>query len=114
MTVLKPSFEEFLSLSEKGNLVPVWTELAADYETPVSVFQKLSEGSDTVSFLLESAENSDQIGRYSFLGTRPRLEIRAQGRLLSVRERGETAFRTRELPESEGDPLHEIERLMAR
>ncbi len=41
MTVLKPSFEEFVTLSGKGNLVPVWTELAADYETPVSVFQKL-------------------------------------------------------------------------
>jgi anthranilate synthase component 1 len=113
MTVLKPSFEEFVTLSQSGNLVPVWTELAADYETPVSVFQKLSEGEDTVSFLLESAENSEQIGRYSFLGTRPRLEIRAKGRTLSVRERGETAFRTRELPESEGDPLHELERLMA-
>ena len=113
MTVLKPSFEEFVSLSQSGNLVPVWTELAADYETPVSVFQKLSEGEDTVSFLLESAENSEQIGRYSFLGTRPRLEIRAKGRTLSTRERGETAFHTRELPESEGDPLHELERLMA-
>jgi anthranilate synthase component 1 len=114
MTVLKPSFEDFVTLSGKGNLVPVWTELAADYETPVSVFQKLSEGHETVSFLLESAENSEQIGRYSFLGTRPRLEIRARGRILSVRESGQSGFTTRELPESEGDPLHEIERLMAR
>lgn len=114
MTVLKPSFEEFVSLSQSGNLIPVWTELAADYETPVSVYRKLSEGQGTPSFLLESAENSDQIGRFSFLGTRPRLEIRSRGRNLSIRERGESEFRVVELPESEGDPLHELERIMAR
>lgn len=114
MTVLKPSFEEFSSLAKTGNLIPVWTELAADYETPVSVFQKLSEGQDTPSFLLESAENSEQIGRYSFLGTNPRLELRASGRTISLREQGNGAFISRELPESEGDPLHELERIMSR
>lgn len=113
MTVLKPSPEEFLSLAKTGNLVPVWTELAADYETPVSVFQKLSEGQNTPSFLLESAENSEQIGRYSFLGTNPRLEIRAHGRTISMREQGSGSFTERELPEEEGDPLHELERIMA-
>ncbi len=114
MTVLKPSFEDFVSLSQAGNLVPVWTELAADYETPVSVYQKLSEGQDSPSFLLESAENSEQIGRYSFLGTRPRLEIRAHGRRLWLREGGVGEFRIRELSEDEGDPLHELERIMSR
>ena len=113
MTVLKPSFEEFLSLAASGNMIPVWTELAADYETPVSAFQKLSEGHSEPCFLLESAENSDQIGRFSFLGTDPRLEIRASGREISVREKGASDFTTRKLPESEGDPLHEVERLMA-
>ena len=71
MTVLKPSFEEFSALAASGNLIPVWTELAADYETPVSVFQKLSEGQHTPSCLLESAENSEQIGRYHRRGLRP-------------------------------------------
>ncbi|MEM7517238.1 MAG: anthranilate synthase component I, partial [Planctomycetota bacterium] len=113
MTVLKPSFEEFASFASQGNLIPVWTELAADYETPVSVFQKLSEGSETPCFLLESAENSDQIGRYSFLGTNPRFEIRARGRTIETREKGETDFATAELDPSDGDPLHEVERLMA-
>lgn len=113
MTVLKPSFEEFLSLAASGNMIPVWTELAADYETPVSAFQKLSEGHSEPCFLLESAENSDQIGRFSFLGTDPRLEIRASGREISVREKGASDFTTRKLPESEGDPLHEVERLMS-
>ncbi len=113
MTVLKPSFEEFSTLATKGNLIPVWTELAADYETPVSAFQKLSEGKNSPCFLLESAENSEQIGRYSFLGTNPILEIRAHGRTISLRKQGESEFSHRELAQSEGDPLHEVERLMS-
>ena len=113
MTVLKPSFEEFSSLAASGNMIPVWTELAADYETPVSAFQKLSEGHSEPCFLLESAENSDQIGRFSFLGTDPRLEVRSSGREISVREKGASDFTTSQLPESEGDPLHEVERLMS-
>lgn len=112
MTALKPSFEDFVSLSKTGNLIPVWTELAADYETPISVFQKLSEDSESPCFLLESAENSDNIGRYSFLGTNPRLEIRASGRTIRTREKGESKFTEFELPKEKGDPLHEIERLM--
>ena len=113
MTVLKPSFEEFSSLAASGNMIPGWTELAADYETPVSAFQKLSEGHSEPCFLLESAENSEQIGRFSFLGTNPRLEIRASGREISVREKGASDFVTSTLPESQGDPLHEVERLMS-
>lgn len=114
MTVLKPSFEEFSSLCKKGNLIPVWTELASDYETPISAFQKLTEGVSTPSFLLESAENSEQIGRYSFLGIDPRLEIRARGRSLFYREKDETKFTSSEIPEEQGDPLHELERIMER
>jgi len=113
MTALKPSFEEFSSLAASGNLVPVWTELAADYETPVSAFQKLSEGSDRPAFLLESAENTEHLGRYSFIGTEPRLEIRASGRTVGTRRQGEDTFTERVLPESEGDPLHEVERIMS-
>lgn len=114
MTALQPSFEEFSSLSERGNLIPVWTELAADYETPVSAFQKLSEDRHSPCFLLESAENSDHLGRYSFLGTQPRIEIRAHGRRILTREKGVVEFTERMLPEEEGDPLHEVERLMSR
>lgn len=114
MTQLKPSFEEFSSLASQGNLIPVWTELAADYETPVSTFQKLSEGNHSPCFLLESAENTEHFGRYSFLGTNPRLELRTEGRTILQREKGETEFTRRELPEEEGDPLHELERIMSR
>ncbi len=113
MSILKPSFEDFSNLADQGNLIPVWTELAADYETPVSAFQKLNSDSAGPCFLLESAEKSDQIGRFSFLGANPRLEIRANGRDMQVRERGETEYSSYHLEEAAGDPLSEVERLMA-
>ena len=58
---LLPSRTDFHALARQGNLIPVWTELLADVETPVSAFQKLDSGG--YSFLLESAENSAQAGR---------------------------------------------------
>ena len=64
---LSPSLENFRALATQGNLIPVWTELLADTETPVSAFQKLDRGG--YSFLLESAESSAKAGRYSFVGT---------------------------------------------
>ena len=114
MTTLKPSYEEFCNLAKAGNTVPVWTDLAADYETPVSAFQKLRVASkDGPCFLLESAEKFDVIGRYSFLCADPRLEIRSKGRKISIRKAGETEFETYNLPKSKGDPLHELERIMS-
>lgn len=113
MIALKPTFDEFAALSASGNLIPVWSELAADYETPVSAFEKLLRDGEGPCFLLESAEKSDQIGRYSFLGADPLLEIRAEGRRLAIRRRGEKEFTERELGSGEGDPLHELERIMA-
>jgi len=113
MTPLKPSLDDFREFGRAGkNLIPVWTELAADYETPVSAFQKLNDG-ESPCFLLESAENVEQIGRYSFLGSHPQLEIRARGREITVREQGgETLSKT--LAEGDGDPLSEVEKIMAR
>ncbi|MCB1088692.1 MAG: anthranilate synthase component I, partial [Verrucomicrobiae bacterium] len=112
MTPLKPSLDDFRQLRETGaNLIPVWTELAADYETPVSAFQKLNDGGPC--FLLESAESSEQIGRYSFLGAGERIEIRANGREISIRENGGD-FVTRPLADDCRDPLAEVEKIMAR
>ncbi|MGB8353507.1 MAG: anthranilate synthase component I, partial [Chthoniobacteraceae bacterium] len=66
-TPLKPSREEFRELAKQGNLIPVYTELIADCESPVAAFQKIDDGG--YSFLLESAEKNDQVGRYSFVGS---------------------------------------------
>ena len=108
MTPLQPSLEDFSSLAKSGNTIPVYTELAADYETPVSAFQKLNDGGPC--FLLESAESSDQIGRFSFLGASPRWLMRCRGREMTFEQDGET--RTETIPESAGDPMHELERRM--
>lgn len=65
--MIRPSFEDFEQLAMQGNLIPVYRELPADLETPVSVFLKLR--GDGSGFLLESVERGEQVGRYSFLAT---------------------------------------------
>ena len=64
-----PTLEETKRLSQKANLVPVYREIVADLETPVSAFLKLNRGGH--SFLLESVEGGERIGRYSFIGSDP-------------------------------------------
>lgn len=64
-----PSLEEFRKMARDGNLVPVWREIVADLETPVSAYLKVSRGG--YSFLLESVEGGQHQARYSFIGTDP-------------------------------------------
>jgi len=72
---LFPDKAEFGRLAEKYNMIPVYTELPADLETPVSLYYKLV--GDAPGFMLESAETSKTIGRFSFIGTDPFLTITA-------------------------------------
>jgi anthranilate synthase component 1 len=65
----KPSLEEIKKLSLQGNLAPVYREINADLETPVSAYLKIARGN--YSFLLESVEGGERLARYSFLGTEP-------------------------------------------
>jgi len=62
--------KEFRRYAERGNLIPVYREMLADMETPVSVLSRFA-GDDNV-FLLESIEGGERFGRYSFIGVRPR------------------------------------------
>jgi len=64
-----PTLEEVKKLEGKGNLVPVYREIVADLETPVSAFLKINRGG--YSFLLESVEGGQRLARYSFIGTEP-------------------------------------------
>jgi anthranilate synthase component 1 len=64
-----PTLEEVKKLARDGNLVPVYREIVADMETPVSAFLKVSRG--RYSFLLESVEGGQRQARYSFIGTEP-------------------------------------------
>ena len=71
---ITPTKAEFVKLAQQGNLIPVYAEILADAETPVSAYQKLQKTGP--SFLLESVEGGENIGRYSFLGANPRTVIR--------------------------------------
>ncbi len=64
-----PTPEEFKKLKGSGNLVPVYREIFADLETPISAFLKINRGG--YSFLLESVEGGERVARYSFIGTEP-------------------------------------------
>jgi len=90
LTIVPPR-ERFAELAKQGNVIPVFVDFVADGETPASAFQKLDDGG--YSFLFESAEQTEQSGRYSFLGFSPHLIIHG--------EDGE-------------DPLAALEKVMAR
>jgi len=80
---LSPTREEFRRLAADGNLVPVYAEVAADLDTPLSAFLRLRPG--PYAFLLESVEGGEKWARYSFLSSDPSMVFTAKGRRLSVR-----------------------------
>jgi len=73
-----PTLEEVGQLKKKGNLVPVYREIQADLETPVSVYLKIARGN--YSFLLESVEGGERLARYSFIGTEPSLILKTENK----------------------------------
>jgi anthranilate synthase component 1 len=87
---IAPTRKGFTKLAKQGHVIPVYVDFVADGETPASAYQKLDDGG--YSFLFESAEQTEQSGRYSFLGFDPRLIVRG--------ENGE-------------DPLAALEKVMA-
>lgn len=74
MPRFSPSLEEFRRLASLGNLVPVYCEVVADGETPVSLYARL--GRTPYSFLLESVLGGARWAAYSFLGLAPRATLR--------------------------------------
>ena len=109
---LKPSFAEFSRLAKQATVVPVWGELLADLDTPVSAFLKLDDGK--ASFLLESVEGEEKVARFSFLGSRPRLLFTSRGKTIETTQRlGPHRVRVNRY-ETSRDPLVELERLMRR
>ncbi|MDH5680794.1 MAG: anthranilate synthase component I [Spirochaetota bacterium] len=71
-----PSLEEVQNLSESYNLIPIYAEVMADLETPISAFMKINSGSH--SFLLDSVVGGERLARYSFLGVNPYLIFKAK------------------------------------
>lgn len=104
-----PSLDEFSKLAADGNLIPVYTELMADFETPVSVYSKLKT-KDEPAFLLESIEEGSKLSRYSFIGCKPKKKIEIHlGKETTIHHRNGTS----ETFPSPKDPLTVIEKEMA-
>ncbi len=82
---VQPSRKEFLALAKAHTLVPVCRILAADLETPVSAFLRAA-WPERECFLLESVENGEQVGRYTFIGLAPFKRIVARGREIIITE----------------------------
>ncbi|HVP53809.1 MAG TPA: anthranilate synthase component I [Candidatus Eisenbacteria bacterium] len=82
--MLTPDYRTFLQLSRDATLVPVAKTLSADLLTPVGAYLSIAAG-QKYGFLLESVEAGERIGRYTFVGARPRMVLTARGRNLTLR-----------------------------
>ena len=107
MATISPTFEEFTALAAQHRVVPVWSELVADSETPVTAFAKIAS-SEEPAFLFESAEQDEKSGRYSILGAGAEREFIARGPHLELRQGGKI-IRSGQAD----DPLAELEWEMA-
>ncbi len=83
--LVQPSRKEFLALAKEHTLVPVCRTLTADLETPVSAFLRAA-WPERECFMLESVENGEQVGRYTFIGLAPFKRIVARGREITITE----------------------------
>ena len=101
-----PSLEEFRRKSVRGNLVPVYREILADMETPVSALCKIDNGE--YAFLLESVEGGENIAQYSFLGSNPSLIFWSKNNTVTTAKNGVTEQRY-----EVDDPFEELRKLMA-
>jgi anthranilate synthase component 1 len=95
--MLYPDFKEFKKKAQEGNLIPVYREILADLETPLSAFLKLKS---RICFLFESVEGGEKWARYSFIGNEPALTIEGKGKNLTIK-RG----KYKEKIKAEKDPL---------
>lgn len=81
--MIRPDYKELSRLAKHATLVPVVKSVMADLLTPVSAFLAISRGEEH-AFLLESVERGEQIGRYTFLGVRPYMQLRARGSEIEI------------------------------
>ena len=87
MEFCSPTKEEFCRLAKQGNLIPVTRRLLADQETPLTAYRKIRGQGE--SFLFESVEGGEHLGRYSFVGCNPRGMIRQAGDQVEWIEEGQ-------------------------
>jgi anthranilate synthase component 1 len=104
--MITPSFDLFCQKSKEGNLIPVYREILADTETPVSAFLKIA--TSEYAYLLESVEGGEKWGRYSFLGVDPSTLIRSNGDRVEVIRDGKTTQTA-----ADGNPLLVLKKLLS-
>jgi anthranilate synthase component 1 len=103
---IHPTLDEFAGLAADHGVIPVWTELAVGDETPVTAFAKIA--GDEPAFLFESAEQDQESGRYSILGSGAEREFIARGDRFEIKRNGEIIRSGRAT-----DPLAELEKEMS-
>src|SRR5271155_5758579 len=114
-SMYSPTREEFLELAAQGNLIPVARRLLADIETPLSAYRKIRGPGE--SFLFESVEGGEHLGRYSFVGCNPRAVMRQTASQVEVLQNGkvvESFTIGSSGARAVKDGLEVVERLMAR
>jgi anthranilate synthase component 1 len=100
-----PDFKNFTQLAKNGDLVPVYRQLLSDTLTPVSAYCKIQWG--PCSFLFESVIGGEKIGRYSFLGSDPILQLEAYGdEVVLIRDHSRTRYQS-------DDPLNVLAELLS-
>src|SRR5438270_2087444 len=87
--MIRPDYKEFSRLAREATLVPVVKSVMADLLTPVSASLAIFRGEEN-AFLLESVERGEQIGRYTFMGARPYMQLRTRGAEITI-QRGKKA-----------------------
>lgn len=101
-----PTLAQFKTFAEDANTIPVYREIIADIDTPVSALAKLGHGS--CAFLLESVEGGERLGRYSFLGNSALMTFRSTGHDVTIGHSDGTVH-----TETVADPLARLEQLLA-
>jgi anthranilate synthase component 1 len=104
--MLTPSFDLFCQKAKEGNLIPVYREILADTETPVSAFLKIA--TSEYAYLLESVEGGEKWGRYSFLGVDPATVIQSKDDRVEVIRDGKTTQIA-----ADGNPLLVLKKLLS-
>ncbi len=105
-SVYSLSFDEFRALAARGTLIPLYREILADFETPVSAFTKIDHGPS--AYLLESVEGGENWARYSFLGSGSPVVIREDRGFVVITE----GSKVRRLPMG-ANPLDRIKEILA-
>lgn len=100
-----PTKKEFIELAKKGNVIPVYKELLADFATPLSALTRIDKGE--FSYLLESVEGGEHMARYSFLGSDPSFIVESKGKTIKITQNGnERTYETKT------NPIDEVKKFM--